>query len=65
MPTPCLVRSSHQIGQWTSTIVENCLKELSALNKPFKYVGKAEAPETPREECQRRYLPGSTLCRAQ
>jgi len=27
-----------KIGQWTATIVENCLKELSAINKPFKYV---------------------------
>ncbi|KAG8466672.1 hypothetical protein KFE25_008051 [Diacronema lutheri] len=30
--------SHGKIGQWTATIVENCLKELSALNKPFKYV---------------------------
>jgi len=27
-----------KIGQWTATVVENCLKELSAINKPFKYV---------------------------
>ncbi|KAJ1634512.1 putative dynein light chain Tctex-type [Pavlovales sp. CCMP2436] len=27
-----------KLSQWTATIVENCLKELSALNKPFKYV---------------------------
>eukprot|EP00161_Ancyromonas_sigmoides_P000621 TRINITY_DN1047_c0_g1_i1.p2 TRINITY_DN1047_c0_g1~~TRINITY_DN1047_c0_g1_i1.p2 ORF type:complete len:132 (-),score=99.21 TRINITY_DN1047_c0_g1_i1:48-392(-) len=27
-----------KVGQWTSNIVEQCLKRLSALNKPFKYV---------------------------
>ena len=26
------------MGQWTSQLVESCLKRLTALNKPFKYV---------------------------
>ncbi|KAJ1619213.1 hypothetical protein T492DRAFT_890718 [Pavlovales sp. CCMP2436] len=30
-----------EISQWTATIVENCLIELSALNMPFKYVDVA------------------------
>mmetsp|Transcript_10270 Transcript_10270/g.33123 ORF Transcript_10270/g.33123 Transcript_10270/m.33123 type:complete len:103 (+) Transcript_10270:71-379(+) len=27
-----------QVGQWTSNVVENCLKKLTDFNKPFKYV---------------------------
>eukprot|EP00899_Mesostigma_viride_P019970 jgi/Mesvir1/27975/Mv20178-RA.1 len=27
-----------KVGQWTSNVVESCLKRLTALNKPFKYV---------------------------
>lgn len=27
-----------QVGQWTSSMVEVCLKRLTGLNKPFKYV---------------------------
>lgn len=31
---------SHQkVSQWTSNTVEHALKRLTALNKPFKYVG--------------------------
>eukprot|EP00735_Rhodelphis_limneticus_P005312 TRINITY_DN17100_c0_g1::TRINITY_DN17100_c0_g1_i1::g.20946::m.20946 TRINITY_DN17100_c0_g1::TRINITY_DN17100_c0_g1_i1::g.20946 ORF type:complete len:131 (+),score=-0.94,sp/Q9Z336/DYLT1_RAT/69.03/7e-57,Tctex-1/PF03645.8/1.8e-37 TRINITY_DN17100_c0_g1_i1:54-395(+) len=28
----------NKIGQWTSNVVEQCLKRLTALNKPFKYI---------------------------
>jgi len=28
----------NKVNQWTSNIVEQCLKRLTALNKPFKYV---------------------------
>ena len=28
-----------KVNQWTSNIVESCLKRLCALNKPFKYIG--------------------------
>ncbi len=31
-----------KIGQWTSNVVEQCLKRLTALGKPFKYVGVFE-----------------------
>eukprot|EP00047_Mylnosiga_fluctuans_P002830 m.226142 g.226142 ORF g.226142 m.226142 type:complete len:117 (+) comp11378_c0_seq1:33-383(+) len=27
-----------KVNQWTSNIVESCLKRLCALNKPFKYI---------------------------
>lgn len=27
-----------RVGQWTNQCLENCLKRLTALNKPFKYV---------------------------
>ena len=27
-----------QVSQWTSSCLENCIKKLTALNKPFKYV---------------------------
>ena len=27
-----------QVGQWTSTCLETCIKRLADLNKPFKYV---------------------------
>lgn len=29
---------SDQVGQWTNDCMESCLKRLTALNKPFKYV---------------------------
>ncbi len=29
-----------KVALWQATIVENALKRLAALNKPFKYVGK-------------------------
>lgn len=49
-----------QIGQWTATIVENCLKELSALNKPFKYVGaRGHATGAARRAAPRRAAPRS------
>mmetsp|Transcript_16218 Transcript_16218/g.31151 ORF Transcript_16218/g.31151 Transcript_16218/m.31151 type:complete len:114 (+) Transcript_16218:269-610(+) len=28
----------HMVGQWTSQVVESCMKRLTGLNKPFKYV---------------------------
>ncbi len=27
-----------QVSQWTSSCLENCIKKLAGLNKPFKYV---------------------------
>ena len=30
-----------QVPKWTSAIIEGCIKSLTALNKPFKYVGKS------------------------
>eukprot|EP01137_Pigoraptor_chileana_P035017 Opistho-2@28429 len=27
-----------KVGQWSSNVVELCLKRLTALNKPFKYI---------------------------
>eukprot|EP01116_Phalansterium_solitarium_P000725 TRINITY_DN10579_c0_g1_i1.p3 TRINITY_DN10579_c0_g1~~TRINITY_DN10579_c0_g1_i1.p3 ORF type:complete len:114 (-),score=38.68 TRINITY_DN10579_c0_g1_i1:355-696(-) len=32
------VYNHSKVPQWTSNVVEQCLKRLSALNKPFKYV---------------------------
>ncbi|ORY51280.1 hypothetical protein BCR33DRAFT_712380, partial [Rhizoclosmatium globosum] len=29
----------NKVGQWNSNIVEQCLKRLAGLNKPFKYIG--------------------------
>ena len=29
---------SDKVGQWTNDCMESCLKRLTALNKPFKYV---------------------------
>eukprot|EP01135_Chromosphaera_perkinsii_P008721 Nk52_evm54s1444 gene=Nk52_evmTU54s1444 len=28
----------NKVGQWTANVVEQCLKRLTSLNKPFKYV---------------------------
>jgi dynein light chain Tctex-type 1 len=28
-----------KVHEWSSTIVENCVKNLQTFNKPFKYVG--------------------------
>lgn len=33
-----LKMSGLQVGQWTSTCLETCIKRLADLNKPFKYV---------------------------
>mmetsp|Transcript_2467 Transcript_2467/g.5085 ORF Transcript_2467/g.5085 Transcript_2467/m.5085 type:complete len:114 (-) Transcript_2467:74-415(-) len=30
--------TQQKVGQWTSQIVESCMKRTTALNKPFKYV---------------------------
>ncbi|KAK9809879.1 hypothetical protein WJX72_000896 [[Myrmecia] bisecta] len=30
--------NQNKVGQWTSTCLESCIKRLTALNKPFKYV---------------------------
>mmetsp|Transcript_8219 Transcript_8219/g.19694 ORF Transcript_8219/g.19694 Transcript_8219/m.19694 type:complete len:114 (-) Transcript_8219:2047-2388(-) len=30
--------SMHKVGQWTSSCLDNCIKRLTSLNKPFKYV---------------------------
>lgn len=29
-----------KVNQWASSIVEACLKKLTALGKPFKYIGR-------------------------
>ncbi|KAJ3045301.1 Dynein light chain Tctex-type [Rhizophlyctis rosea] len=29
----------NKVAQWNSNIVEQCLKKLTGLNKPFKYIG--------------------------
>lgn len=29
----------NKVGQWNANVVEQTLKRLSALNKPFKYIG--------------------------
>jgi hypothetical protein len=34
-----------KVALWQATIVENTLKRLAALNKPFKYVGELRADE--------------------
>mmetsp|Transcript_25175 Transcript_25175/g.54995 ORF Transcript_25175/g.54995 Transcript_25175/m.54995 type:complete len:114 (+) Transcript_25175:660-1001(+) len=28
----------NKIGQWTSNVIEGCMKRLKDLNKPFKYI---------------------------
>jgi len=28
----------NKVAQWTSNVVEQCLRRLTALNKPFKYI---------------------------
>ena len=35
-----------EVGKWTSEVVEGCLKRLTGLNKPFKYVGTHEERES-------------------
>ena len=32
------VYNHNKVSQWTSSVVEQCLKRLTNLNKPFKYV---------------------------
>lgn len=32
------VYNPDKVGQWTNACLENCLKRLTSLNKPFKYV---------------------------
>mmetsp|Transcript_10271 Transcript_10271/g.33125 ORF Transcript_10271/g.33125 Transcript_10271/m.33125 type:complete len:114 (+) Transcript_10271:173-514(+) len=32
------IYNHNKVGQWTSNVVENCLKKLTDFNKPFKYV---------------------------
>ncbi|KAJ3226600.1 Dynein light chain Tctex-type [Chytriomyces hyalinus] len=34
----------NKVGQWNSNIVEQCLKKLASLNKPFKYIGEMGEP---------------------
>lgn len=29
----------NKVNQWTSSVVEQCLNQLTKLNKPFKYIG--------------------------
>ena len=44
----------HLVPQWIDTICEDCMQQLSALGKPFKYIGacvcaraRAPPPSTP------------------
>ena len=30
----------NKVNQWTSSVVEQCLNQLTKLSKPFKYIGK-------------------------
>ena len=30
---------NNKVNQWTSSIVEQCLNQLTKLGKPFKYIG--------------------------
>jgi len=30
--------NSKKVNEWTNSIVQNCLKELQALGRPFKYI---------------------------
>ena len=32
----------NKVNQWTSSVVEQCLNQLTKLSKPFKYIGKEE-----------------------
>jgi Tctex-1 family len=32
------MRGFHQVTDWTNHIVDNCLRELQSLNKPYKYI---------------------------
>ena len=42
-----MLGSSHyqhnRVNQWTSSVVEQCLNQLTKLGKPYKYIG--ERPE--------------------
>lgn len=31
---------NNKVNQWTSSVVEQCLNQLTKLGKPFKYIGK-------------------------
>ena len=39
-----------KVHEWSSTIVENCVKNLQTFNKPFKYVG-AQCVELGHQSC--------------
>lgn len=30
----------NKVNQWTSSVVETCLNQLTKLGKPFKYIGE-------------------------
>ena len=32
----------NKVNQWTSSVVEQCLNQLTKLGKPFKYIGKEQ-----------------------
>ena len=31
---------NNKVNQWTSSVVEQCLNQLTKLGKPFKYIGE-------------------------
>jgi hypothetical protein len=41
-----------KVPQWTNNVVEQCMKRLSALNKPFKYVGEERSWKCPTNSFQ-------------
>lgn len=32
----------NKVNQWTSSVVEQCLNQLTKLSKPFKYIGEEQ-----------------------
>ena len=34
----CLEYKEEKVTEWSRAIIDNCLKDLMKLNKPFKYV---------------------------
>lgn len=37
---------NNKVNQWTSSIVEQCLNQLTKLGKPFKYIGELKGLES-------------------
>lgn len=43
-----------QVPKWTSAIIEGCIKSLTALNKPFKYVGESRGEKWEKSSTEQR-----------